>query len=126
MKYTTAIAAAMVLALASVGPAMAQANFNVAMMPDHSVSSSKLIGQKVYDEQGTGIGTVVDVMLKDKAEPSVVLSVGDFLGGGKKMVIVPLSHVHLDTAKAMMPGATKPALKAMPTYSYGFGGGGGG
>jgi sporulation protein YlmC with PRC-barrel domain len=126
MKYKTGIVAAMALALAAAAPAMAQqvAGANPAMMSDHSVSIGKLIGEKVYDDKGIAIGSIVDVVLKGQgAEPAVILSVGEYLGTGKKMVSVPLSHVHLDTAKAMMP-TTKQDLTAMAPWMPIQGGGG--
>lgn len=126
MKIKTGIVTAMVLALAAAAPAMAQqiGGGNPAMMSDKSVSASKLIGEKVYDDKGMAIGSVVDVVLKGQGtEPGVILSVGDYLGTGKKMVSVPLSHVHLDTAKAVMP-TTKQEMAAMAPWLLNQGGGG--
>ncbi len=126
MGYRTHIVAAVALALAAAAPAMAQpaGGGNPAVMSDRSVSVSKLIGEKVYDDKGATIGSVVDVVLKGQgAEPGVILSVGDYLGTAKKMVSVPLSHVHLDTAKAMMAG-TKQEMMAMPPWMPTQGGGG--
>jgi sporulation protein YlmC with PRC-barrel domain len=118
MKIKTGIVAAMVLALAAATPAFAQqlGGGNAAVLSDHSVSTSKLIGEKVYDDRGTAVGSVVDIVLKGQgAEPGVILSVGDYVGGGKKMVSVPMSHVHLDGAKAMMP-TTKQAMMDLPAW----------
>lgn len=126
MKFGTGLVAAFALALAAAAPVMAQqyGGGHVSVMPDKSVSTGKLIGEKVYDDKGMAIGSVVDVVLKGQgAEPGVILSVGDYLGTGKKMVNVPLSHVHLDTAKAMMPG-TKQELMTMTPWMPIQGGGG--
>ena len=49
--------------------------------------------------------------------------IGDYLGVGKKMVSVPLSHVNLDATKATMAG-TKAEMMAMPAWSVLQGGGG--
>jgi len=51
-------------------------------------------------------------------EPTVILSVGDFVGGGAKLVALPLSHVNLDGAKPMMAGATKQMLASMPAFLF--------
>ena len=124
MKYRTGLVVAVVLGLAAGFPALAQTPGSAAMMSDRGISVSKLIGEKIFDDHGVAIGSVVDVVLKGQgAEPSVVLSVGDYLGSGKKMVAVPLSHVHLDTAKATM-AATKQELTAMPAWMPIQGGGG--
>ena len=51
-------------------------------------------------------------------EPMAVLSVGNYLGTGTKMVAVPLSHLQLEGKDAMMmAGATKAMLQSMPIYS---------
>jgi hypothetical protein len=51
-----------------------------------------------------------------------VVSVGGFLGIGNKLVAVPYDQLHLgmdkDQTKITMPGASKEALKAMPTFTY--------
>ena len=47
--------------------------------------SSKLDGASVYNEQGTSIGTIDDMLLNSEGKVSnVVLSVGGFLGMGSK------------------------------------------
>jgi uncharacterized protein YrrD len=90
--------------------------------------TSKLIGTTVYNDHNEKIGTIDDIMIPaGGGEATAVLSVGGFLGVGKKLVKVPLSHLQLTSAKPMMPAdGGKAALTAMPKYSYGFGGGGGG
>jgi sporulation protein YlmC with PRC-barrel domain len=126
MKYGTGIVVAIALALAAAAPAMAQqySGGHPAVMSDRTVSASKLIGEKVYDDKGMAIGSVIDVVMKGKgAEPGVILSVGDYLGTAKKMVNVPLSHVNFDTAKATM-AATKAEMMAMPAWNPLQGGGG--
>ena len=51
-----------------------------------------------------------------------VVSVGGFLGMGNKLVAVPYDQLHLETdkdqMKITMPGASKDALNAMPTFTY--------
>jgi sporulation protein YlmC with PRC-barrel domain len=98
-----------------------------AVLADHSMRTSKLIGMKVDNDQGQPIGTVEDILVKDGAiEPTVILSVGAYVGGAGKLVAVPLSHVHVEGMKAMMPGATKQVMASMPTFTYeGLNGGGG-
>lgn len=92
---------------------------NAIMLSDHSMRTSKLIGSYVYNDQGQSIGSVMEVLLKNgSAEPMVVLSVGDYVGGGTKMVVVPLGHINLEGPKPMMAGATKPMLASMPVYLF--------
>ncbi len=89
------------------------------MLVDHSMRTSQLIGSQVYNDQGQSIGSVMDVLVKSGAsDPTVVLSVGDYVGAGAEIVAVPLSHINLDGAKPTMAGATKQMLASMPTYLF--------
>lgn len=116
-KFTTLVAAAALAAMFAV-PNLAAAAGNDIMLPDHTMRVSKIIGSTVYNEQGQNIGSVVDVLVKDTpAEPTAILSVGDFLGTGTKLIAVPLSHVNLAGAKPMMAG-TKESLASMPVYLF--------
>lgn len=130
MKLLT-LAAGIALAMASVPMTtsfvLAAANISEVATIDHSMRASKLIGMAVYNDQGTSVGKVVEILVTSgAAEPSVILSVGDFVGGGNKMVSVPLSHVHLAADKLAMPTATKEHLTAMPSWTFtGLNGGGG-
>jgi sporulation protein YlmC with PRC-barrel domain len=120
MKKLTALAAMAALAMTFAAPAFAETlTGNGIVMTDHSMRSSKLIGSTVYNDQGQSIGSVIDVLVKNgAAEPTAILSVGDYVGGGTKLVAVPLTHVNLDGAKPMMSGATKQMLAGMPVYLF--------
>jgi sporulation protein YlmC with PRC-barrel domain len=92
---------------------------NTILLPDHSVRASKLIGATVYNNQQEAIGTVVDLIVaRGAAEPTAILSVGDYLGTGRKLVAVPLSRVKLDSPKPMMPLANKERLARMPIVLF--------
>jgi hypothetical protein len=85
---------------------------------------SKLIGSAVYNDQNEKVGSVDDLIMKDGNRiVMVVVSVGGFLGMGNKLVAVPYDQLHLETnkdeTKIAMPGASKDALNAMPTFTYG-------
>ena len=85
---------------------------------------SKLIGSAVYNEQNEKIGSLDDLILKEDDRIAMgVVSVGGFLGMGNKLVAVPYDQLHLerdkDQTKITMPGASKEALNAMPTLTYG-------
>ncbi|WP_428484197.1 PRC-barrel domain-containing protein [Rhodopila sp.] len=85
---------------------------------------SKLIGSAVYNDQNEKVGTVDDLIMKDGNQiVMAVVSVGGFLGIGNKLVAVPYDQIHLETdnngTKVAMPGASKDALNAMPTFTYG-------
>ena len=104
---------------APIAAVAAEYSGNAIMLTDHSMRTSKLIGSPVYNDQGQSIGSIQEVLLKNgSADPMVVLSVGDYVGGGAKMVAVPLSHINLDGPKPMMAGATKQMLTSMPVYLF--------
>jgi sporulation protein YlmC with PRC-barrel domain len=117
-KFNTLVAMA-ALAATFAAPGFAASPANDIVMTDHSMRTSKIIGAKVYNDAGQSIGSVVDVLVKNNAaEPTAILSVGDFVGGGTKLIAVPLSHVNLDGAKPVMAGATKQMLASMPVYLF--------
>ena len=119
-KLTTLVAMA-ALAVTFATPVFAQASTagNGIVQADATMRSSKLIGATVYNDQGQSIGSVIDVLVKNTtAEPTAILSVGDYLGGGTKLIAVPLSHVTLDGARPMMVGATKQMIASMPIYLF--------
>jgi hypothetical protein len=81
----------------------------------------------VYNDQNQSIGSIVEIIVDDRTgTATAILSVGDYIGGGKKLVEVPITHVKLQNAKAMMPGATKQMMAAMPAYIGAALAGGGG
>ncbi len=122
MKKLSTYVAMTALAVAFAAPTFAQSSAgagNGIVMTDHSMRTSKLIGTAVYNDLGQSIGTVVDVLVKNTAaDPTAILSVGDFVGGGTRLVAVPLSHVNFDGTKPMMAGATKQMLASMPVYLF--------
>ena len=131
MKKTSAFIGAGALALlacsAIVSTARADSKpVSAIVASDHSMRSSKLIGMDIYNEQGVKIGKIQDIMVKGMAaEPIAVLSVGGFVGGGDKMVGVPLSHISMKDDKPSM-AATQTQLAAMPGWKFdGLSGGGG-
>ena len=123
MKRLSTIIAASALAVAVAAPLTGftqPANAAGIMTgPGHSMSATSLTGIPVYNDQHQKIGTIESVMVTpNAAEPVVVLSVGDFLGTGPKMVGVPLGHLRLQGTTAMtMPGATREMLQNLPGYS---------
>jgi sporulation protein YlmC with PRC-barrel domain len=99
---------------------------NTALTDSGDVRASKLIGTAVYNDRDEKIGKVEDLVLgKDNKADDVIVSVGGFLGMGKKLVSVPYTQLKLgDTKnasssnKVVMPGATKESLKAQQEFHY--------
>ena len=116
MTKLRSILAASALALIFAAPAFAQNLTHGAEM-----RASKLIGMQVYNDKNEKIGTIDDVLVPSASgEVKAVLSVGDFLGGGTKLVKVPMDHVGMMNDKMVMPGADgmKPGLTNMAWYNY--------
>ena len=127
-----AAAAATAFALAQVAPlALAPAAFaqgtqqNVTIAKVETVAvanawrSSKIVGADVHNEAGDKVGTVDDLLIQPKNQVLfAVLSVGGFLGMGDKLVVVPYDSLQMSKDKIVLPGATKDALKDLPTYEY--------
>ncbi|MGD0430605.1 MAG: PRC-barrel domain-containing protein [Acetobacteraceae bacterium] len=120
MRSFSSIVAVSLMAISLAVPAMAQSETGAGYVTaDHQMRSSKMIGMAVYNDHGEKIGVIDEILLPMAGgEPNTVLSVGGFLGGGKKLVEVPLSHVHFTGAKPMMADGDKATLMAMPRYSY--------
>ena len=119
MKSFTSMLAVALMAISLAVPAMAQSETGAGYVTaDHQMRSSKMIGMAVYNEHGEKIGVIDEILVPmSGGEPNTVLSVGGFLGGAKKLVMVPLSHVHFTAGKPMME-ADKASLMAMPKYNY--------
>ncbi len=81
--------------------------------------ASKVIGSSVVNEAGDTVGKVDDIIIgEDGKAPFVVLSVGGFLGIGDKLVVLPYEQLKTMDRKIMLPGATKDAVKDLPTFKY--------
>ena len=85
--------------------------------------AAKLIGSAVYNDQNEKVGSVDDLIIKQGDQVVMaVISVGGFLGIGNKLVAIPYHQLHIENGqggiKVTMPGASKDALNAMPTFTY--------
>jgi sporulation protein YlmC with PRC-barrel domain len=81
--------------------------------------ASKVIGSSVVNDAGETVGRVDDVIIAEEGKaPFVVLAVGGFLGIGDKLVVLPYQQLKTMDRKIVMPGATKEALKDLPTFKY--------
>jgi hypothetical protein len=82
--------------------------------------ASKLIHAKVYNDQNQSIGKIDDFIVSPDGKLTVaIIDVGGFLGMGAHRVAIPTSQFkEMDIKKAVLPGATKDALKALPEFKY--------
>lgn len=81
--------------------------------------SSKVVGSDVYNEAKEKIGQIDDLIVTPKdSVPYAVLSVGGFLGMGKRYVVVAASALEVVNKQMVLKGGTKESLKALPAYTY--------
>ncbi|MCP3718161.1 PRC-barrel domain-containing protein [Paraburkholderia sp. CNPSo 3281] len=80
--------------------------------------ASKLVGSDVYDNSGSKIGAIDDIVLESPNQGAfAILSVGGFLGLGKHLVAVPFNDLRIDRKQIVLQ-ADKDQLKAMPEFNY--------
>jgi sporulation protein YlmC with PRC-barrel domain len=87
-----------------------------------AIRASKVTGTSVYNNEGSSIGTVEDIIL-DKTSNKImfaVLGFGGFLGMGEKYHPVPWSLLNYDEDKGgyVVP-MSKDVLQSAPAYNIG-------
>jgi len=126
MKKSAHLIIAAAMMAASVGPVLAQgAKQTVSLMRVDPASlvqgyrTSKVVGSTVINDTNETVGTVDDLIVTPNEKvPFAVLSVGGFLGMGKKLVVVPFSQLEVQDKRMMLRGATKDSLQGLPEYKY--------
>jgi sporulation protein YlmC with PRC-barrel domain len=79
----------------------------------------QILGQSIYNDKGEAIGKADDIIIApDKAVSYAIIGAGGFLGVGKHDVAIPVSQLKENAGKIVLAGATKEAVKAMPTFDY--------
>lgn len=83
-----------------------------------------LFGKTVVNDKNEKIGKIDDLIISPSKEGNVpaasfaIISVGGFLGIGKRDVAIPTEQLKLENKQLTLPGATKDALKTMPPFVY--------
>lgn len=87
---------------------------------DHQ-RASKIVGVSVYNDRNESIGSVDDLVLGANGTPTVIVSVGGFLGIGAKLVAVPFQDLRWsgNESRWVIAGATRDSLTSLPTFEYG-------
>jgi microcompartment protein CcmK/EutM len=114
-----------------IGNALAQqqapvAGMSIGVSADELVTVSKgwsakkqIIGQDVYNDKSEKVGVVNDIIIApDKAVSYAIMGTGGFLGMGKHDVAIPVNQFKMEEGQITLPGATKDAVKAMPTFQH--------
>ncbi|MGX9981588.1 PRC-barrel domain-containing protein [Methylobacterium fujisawaense] len=78
-----------------------------------------ILGQAVFNDRNERIGSIDDIIVApDKTLTYAIVGAGGFLGMDKHDVAVPVAQLKFTDDKVTLPGATKEALKATPTFDY--------
>jgi sporulation protein YlmC with PRC-barrel domain len=79
----------------------------------------QILGQYVYNEQNQRVGKIDDLIIApDTAVSFVIVGAGGFVGLGRHDVAIPVTQLKQQDGKYLLPGATKEAIKALPTFEY--------
>jgi sporulation protein YlmC with PRC-barrel domain len=82
-------------------------------------AKKQILGKSVYNDAGDKVGDINDLIVTpDKAVSYAIVGVGGFLGVGEHEIAVPVGQLKQQEGKIVLPGATKDALKAAPTFEY--------
>ena len=127
MKQMTLIAVLGLVLVVTVGNAVTQVAGKVILGTSVELTqgiavghrASKIIGAPVYNEQDERVGSIDDLIITpDHSLSYAVVSVGGFLGLGRRLVAIPVEQLRDEKGKLILPGATKEALKALPEFQY--------
>jgi len=80
-----------------------------------------ILGQNVYntDAKPAVVGKVEDVIIDpDGALSYAVVNASKFLGISSHLVLIPVQQFKIEGQRISLPGATKDALRAVPTFTY--------
>ncbi|SKA35653.1 PRC-barrel domain-containing protein [Enhydrobacter aerosaccus] len=125
MRLIPSVVAAAIGILASV-PGYAQSEPPIQQLSKIDVVSvdkgervSKIIGEAVVNEAHQTVGKVDDVILSEDGKSDVVvLSVGNFVGSGPKLVAFPYRALTTYEGELLLAGASKKTLTTLPAFKY--------
>jgi sporulation protein YlmC with PRC-barrel domain len=82
-------------------------------------AKKQILGKSVYNDKDEKVGDVDDLIIApDSSVSYAIIGVGGFLGLGERQVAIPVSHFKGSEGRIVLPGATKDALQAMPSFQY--------
>jgi sporulation protein YlmC with PRC-barrel domain len=82
-------------------------------------AKKQILGKPVYNDKDEKVGDVDDLIIAPNSSVSyAIIGVGGFLGLGERQVAIPVNHFKGGEGRIVLPGATKDALQAMPSFQY--------
>ena len=82
-------------------------------------AKKQILDKSVYNDKNEKVGDVDDLIIApDSSISYAIIGVGGFLGLGERRVAIPVSRLKHSEGRLVLPGATKDALQAMPSFQY--------
>jgi len=82
-------------------------------------AKKQILGKPVYNDKNEKVGDVDDLIIApDSSVSYAIIGVGGFLGLGERQVAIPVNDFKGGEGRIVLPGATKDALQAMPSFQY--------
>jgi sporulation protein YlmC with PRC-barrel domain len=82
-------------------------------------AKKQILGKPIYNDKDEKVGDVDDLIIApDSSVSYAIIGVGGFLGLGERQVAIPVNHFKGGEGRIVLPGATKDALQAMPSFQY--------
>jgi hypothetical protein len=79
----------------------------------------QILGRPVYNEDSQQIGKIDDLIVAPNTAVSfVIVGAGGFVGVKRHQVAIPVDQLSERDGLFVLPGATKAALKALPSFEY--------
>ena len=78
-----------------------------------------LLGKSIYNDNGEKVGVLHDIIIApDNAISFGIVAAHQFLGVSQHDVAIPMSQLDYVDGKLVWAGATRAAVKAIPTFQY--------
>ena len=82
-------------------------------------AKKQVIGHVVYNDAGDKVGRIDDLIVApDSSVSFAIVGAGGFVGLRRHHVAIPVTQLSQRDGELLLPGATKEAIKAMPTFDY--------
>jgi hypothetical protein len=126
-KFSAAILLALLL-----GSACAQADAQVAGAQPLGISVTEaqlivngwsvekaILGKPVVNDNGVRIGVVHDIIIApDRSASFAIVAAHQFAGVSQHDIAIPIDQLDFVNGKLTLPGGTRQAIKAMPSFEY--------
>jgi hypothetical protein len=82
-------------------------------------AKKQILDEDVYNDSNEKVGKVEDLIITpDRAVSYAIVGTGGFLGLDRHDVAIPAGQLKGEGGQLRLSGATKEALKALPTFEY--------